>query len=119
MFLFLFLTSPSLLHLHLHLHCYSTSSLARSIEREREREREGMQYKNLGQSGLKVSQLSYGAFVSFGKRQGRRAPPPVLPDHGPGLPRARLEALRPRRLPPPRSSGGVPAPTTRGSPGST
>lgn len=47
----------SLWSLHFHL----------TPQRERGRERE-MQYKNLGRSGLKVSQLSYGAWVSFGNQ---------------------------------------------------
>lgn len=50
--------------------CFSLSRfLSHSLTRfSRRRESSTMQYRNLGRSGLKVSQLSYGAWVSFGNQ---------------------------------------------------
>lgn len=48
-------------HFHIHSSLHFLEHLNRPIDT-------AMQYKNLGRSGLKVSQLSYGAWVSFGNQ---------------------------------------------------
>ncbi len=41
-----------------------------------------MEYRRLGKSGLKVSEFSFGAWVTFGKQVGEDA---AAVDHGPRL----------------------------------
>jgi len=60
------LTNTSIVSLSLSL--YSIHKATHSPLQTPKKKKMNMQYKNLGRSGLKVSQLSYGAWVSFGNQ---------------------------------------------------
>ena len=52
----------------LSLSLYSIHKATHFSLQTQKKKKKNMQYKNLGRSGLKVSQLSYGAWVSFGNQ---------------------------------------------------
>ncbi|KAL5990165.1 ATP-sensitive inward rectifier potassium channel 1 [Asimina triloba] len=80
--------TPKILRFHLKSQVSTHISDILSLESGCETERKGgakMQYKNLGRSGLKVSQLSFGAWVTFGNQLDVKEAKSILQccrDHG-------------------------------------